>query len=127
MPNGAAGSQFEGYVAGFPPRVRTILKTIRRTIKAAAPEAEETFSYRMPAFRQRRILIYFAAFKSHIGLYPPVRGDAKLLRDVAPYVGPKGNLRFPLDAPVPYELIRRIVKARVTALKTAPALKKRRT
>ena len=114
-------SQFDRYVARFPPQVRTILRKIRRTIKAAAPEAEELFSYRMPAFRQQRILAYFAAFKNHVGLYPPVRGDAKLLRDVSPYAGPKGNLRFPLGAPIPYDLVRRIVKSRLAALKVKRA------
>jgi uncharacterized protein YdhG (YjbR/CyaY superfamily) len=93
--------------------VRRILKKIRATIRKAAPDAEETISYRMPAFKQKKkVLIYFAAFKNHIGIYPPVKGDAKLMKAVAPYAGPKGNLKFPLDEPVPYELIERIVRSR---------------
>ena len=67
----------------------------------------------MPTFALRGILIHFAAFKNHIGLYPPVRGDEQLLADVAPYRGEKGNLKFPLDEPIPYALISRIVKLRV--------------
>ena len=93
--------------------MRRILKKIRATIRKAAPDAEETISYRMPAFKQKKkVLIYFAAFKNHIGIYPPVKGDAKLMKAVAPYAGPKGNLKFPLDEPVPYELIERIVRSR---------------
>ncbi|WP_165230633.1 iron chaperone [Aquisphaera insulae] len=100
------------YIASFPPDVQEILQKIRVTVSEAAPDAEETISYRMPAFRQKTILVYFAAFKNHIGLYPPVRGDQALLEAVAPYAGEKGNLRFPLDQPIPYDLIGRIVRLR---------------
>jgi uncharacterized protein YdhG (YjbR/CyaY superfamily) len=103
------------YIAGFAPDVQEVLNKIRHTIQAAAPESEETISYRMPAFKQNGILVYFAAFKKHIGLFPPARGDADLMRAVKPYAGPKGNLQFPLDKRIPYALIRRIVKARVLA------------
>lgn len=82
-------------------------------MRQAAPDAEEVISYRMPALRQNGMLVYFAAFKKHIGLFPPVRGEAKLVREASAYAGPKGNLQFPLDEPIPYDLIRRIVKARV--------------
>ena|SRR5947209_20277315 len=101
------------YIAAFPPRVQSILKKIRSTIRKAAPEAEEKISYRMPAFVQDGILVYFAAFKSHIGIYPPVRAHSKLARDLERYRGEKGNLKLPLDEPIPYELISRIVKLRV--------------
>ena len=101
------------YIAGFAPDVQEVLKKIRHTIQAAAPESEETISYRMPAFKQNRIMVYFAAFKKHIGLYPPVRGDADLMRAAKPYARPKGNLQFPLEKRIPYALIKRIVKARV--------------
>jgi uncharacterized protein YdhG (YjbR/CyaY superfamily) len=103
----------DDYIAEFPPRVQAILKKIRRTIRAAAPSAEEVISYRMPAFKQDGMLVYFAAFKNHIGLYPPIRGDAKLAKAIAPYAGEKGNLRFPLDEPIPYDLIEKIAKLRV--------------
>jgi uncharacterized protein YdhG (YjbR/CyaY superfamily) len=102
----------------FTPDVQEILKRIRHTVQAAAPEAEETIRYQIPAFKLNGMLVYFAAFKKHIGLYPPVRGDEKLNHDVAPYTGAKGNLKFPLDAPIPYELIRHIVKSRVLQLTT---------
>jgi uncharacterized protein YdhG (YjbR/CyaY superfamily) len=101
------------YIASFQPDIQAILTKIRSTIRNAAPAAEEVISYRMPAFKLNGILVYFAAFKKHIGLYPPVRGDAKLQKAIAPYAGEKGNLRFPLDQPIPYDLIERIVKLRV--------------
>lgn len=101
------------YIARAPTGVRPILREIRRVIRAAAPAARERISYRMPAFEQNGILVYFAAFKTHIGLFPPVRGDAKLVRAAAPYAGPKGNLKFPLDRPLPYRLIGRIVRLRL--------------
>ena len=108
-----APANIDEYIAASPAAVRPILKKIRRTIATAVPDAEELISYRMPAFRLHRILVYFAAFKNHIGLFPPVSGEAKLEKAVAPYAGPKGNLRFPLDQPVPYALIKRIVLFRV--------------
>ena len=101
------------YIAAADRSVRPILKEIRRVIRGAAPRAEEVISYRMPAFTQNGVLIYFAAFKNHIGLFPPVSGDAKLENAVGPYRGPKGNLKLPLDRPIPYPLIRSIVRHRV--------------
>ena len=73
----------------------------------------ELISYRMPAFKLHGILVYFAAFKNHIGVFPPLKGDAKLQAAASKYAGPKGNLKFPLDAPIPYALVARIVKLRV--------------
>ncbi|PKN55663.1 MAG: hypothetical protein CVU56_20170 [Deltaproteobacteria bacterium HGW-Deltaproteobacteria-14] len=106
----------DAYIGGFPAEVAALLERIRQTIRAAAPEAEERISYRMPAFTQGGVLIYFAAFKRHIGVYPPVRGDAALMADLAPYAGPKGNLRFPLDEPFPLPLLSRVVAARLAEL-----------
>jgi len=94
-------------------RFRAILQKIRLTIRRNAPLAQEIISYRMPAFKLNGILLYFAGFKNHIGMYPPVAGDARLRKALSPYAGPKGNLRFPLDEPIPYGLIERIVKLRV--------------
>ena len=101
------------YIAAFSPEVQAILERIRSTIRAGAPDAQETISYRIPAFTRNGTLVYFAAFKAHIGFYPPVKGDARLEKAIAPYAGEKGNLRFPLDQPIPYRLIERIVKHRV--------------
>ncbi len=103
----------DAYIAAFPADVQRILQRIRLTIHEAAPEAQEVISYKMPAFRLRGILLYFAAFAHHVGLYPPITGDPALQRALAPYAGPKGNLRFPLREPIPYELIARIAKLRV--------------
>jgi uncharacterized protein YdhG (YjbR/CyaY superfamily) len=106
-------ANIDEYIAAAAPAARPLLVKIRRVARAAAPEAEEVISYRVPAFRQRGILIYFAAFKDHIGVFPPVSGDAELERALQPYAGPKGNLKFPMDRPIPYALIRRIVKLRL--------------
>ena len=84
----------DGYIAQFPAVVRAILEKVRATIQHAAPEARETISYQMPAFKQHGMLVYFAAWKHHIGLYPPVSGDKALEKAVARYAGPKGNLQF---------------------------------
>jgi uncharacterized protein YdhG (YjbR/CyaY superfamily) len=121
----AAPASIDEYIAASPSAVRPILKEIRRTIRAAAPGAEEVISYRMPAFRQHGILVYFAAFKSHIGLFPPVSGDARLEQALKPYAGPKGNLRFPLDRPIPYALIARIVRHRVKQDRARAAVRKK--
>ena len=100
------------YIAAFSPQVRSILERIRATIKKAAPEAEEKISYQLPTFTLKGHLVYFGAFKKHIGFYPPVRNE-KLRREISIYEGEKGNLRFPFDKPIPYTLIGKIVKARV--------------
>ena len=99
------------YIATFPSDVQAILRKIRATIAKAIPKAQEKISYRIPAFALDGDVIYFAAFKKHIGVFPPVR-DAKLKKEIARYAGPKGNLQFPLAEPIPYPLIGRIAKAR---------------
>jgi uncharacterized protein YdhG (YjbR/CyaY superfamily) len=85
------------YIDRCAPEAQPILRRVRATIAKAAPGATETISYGIPAFRLRRIVVYFAAFKHHIGLYPPVKGDAALEKAVAPYAGEKGNLRLTTD------------------------------
>ena len=122
----ASPTSMDEYIAASAPQVQPILRKIRRTIRAAAPDAEEVISYRMPAFRLRGILVYFAAFKHHIGLFPPVSGDAKLEKAIAPYAGPKGNLRFSLDQQMPYALIKRIVLLRVKQDRSRVAEARRR-
>ena len=101
------------YISQFSPDVQEILSKIRKTIRNAAPDAEEIISYQMPAFRRHGMLVYFAAWKEHIGLYPPIFGDAAIEKAVSGYAGPKGNLQFPLYKPIPWNLIKRIVKLRV--------------
>ena len=109
----ASPASIDNYIRAAAPEARPILRKIRAIVREAAPDAEEVISYRMPAFRQKGILVYFAAFKNHIGMFPPISGDAKLEAALAPYAGPKGNLRFPLSDPIPYTLIKRIVRLRV--------------
>lgn len=101
------------YIAGFPRDIQEILEKIRMTIRKAAPDAEETIKYDMPTFTLKGNLVHFAAFKKHIGFYPPVTGPEKFKAQLSAYAGPKGNLRFPLDQPLPYDLIREIVMFRV--------------
>ncbi len=94
------------------------LRRSRLVVHRAAPGLEERISYRIPAFTMNgRIVVYLGAFKAHIGLFPPVKGDARLMKSLAEYANEKGNLRFPLDQPMPYALITRIVKARIAQLR----------
>lgn len=101
------------YISQFPADVQAILEEVRATIRTAAPDATEVISYQLPAFKQHGILVYFAAWKQHIGLYPPISGNDALEQAVARYAGPKGNLQFLLKEPIPFKLIERIVKWRV--------------
>jgi uncharacterized protein YdhG (YjbR/CyaY superfamily) len=101
------------YIAGFPPDVQDILQKIRMTIRKAAPQAEETISYKIPTFNLKgHYLIYFAAYKKHIALYPAPIGVPEFEEEIAPYASGKGTLQFPLDKPIPYKLITKIVKYR---------------
>lgn len=102
----------EDYIAAAPAAVQPVLRRIRSTVRKAVPQATERLSYRMPTFFAEGVVLHYAAFRSHIGLYPPVQGDADLEAAVAPYAGAKGNLRFPLDQPMPYALIARIARHR---------------
>ena len=122
----AKRKSIDEYVAGFSPEIQAILQRIRATIHKVAPEAQETISYQIPAFTLNGTLVYFAAFKNHIGFYPPISGDARLEKAISPYAGEKGNLRFPLDQPMPYRLIERIVKLRVKQNSAKPAAKAKR-
>jgi uncharacterized protein YdhG (YjbR/CyaY superfamily) len=121
-------TNIDGYISQFPADVLAILQKVRETIRHAAPDAKEKISYQMPAFKQHGILVYFAGWKKHIGLYPPITGDKAVEKAVARYAGPKGNLQFPLDEPIPYDLIERIVKLRVKqdSAKAAAKRKKRK-
>jgi uncharacterized protein YdhG (YjbR/CyaY superfamily) len=91
--------------------VRETLREIREIIRANAPAAEECISYKIPAFKHRRPFIYFAAFKKHIGVYPPVTNDESLILKLSKYRNEKGNLSFSLKEPIPYELIGQVAKA----------------
>jgi uncharacterized protein YdhG (YjbR/CyaY superfamily) len=98
------------YIKTFPAATQIILKNLRETIHRAAPEVVETISYQMPAFKLNgKILVYFAAFKSHIGFYPLPSGIESFETALAPYKSGKGTVRFPLDKPVPYDLVEKMV------------------
>jgi uncharacterized protein YdhG (YjbR/CyaY superfamily) len=109
----AAPKTIDEYIAGFPPDVQAILQKIRLTIRKAAPGAEETIKYQMPTFMLKGNLVYFAAFKEHIGFYPIPTGIEKFRKELAVYKQGRGSVQFPLDQPMPYGLISRIVKFRV--------------
>jgi uncharacterized protein YdhG (YjbR/CyaY superfamily) len=116
--------EVDHYIAGFPPRERVLLEKVRRTIRKSAPGSTELISYRIPAFKQHGMLVYFAGFKQHIGLYPPVRGNAALERAVKRYAGPKGNLKFSYADPLPLALIARIVRHKVKEDRARAAARK---
>ncbi len=101
------------YIADFPPDVQKILQKIRLTVRKAAPQAEETIKYRMPTFTLNGNLVHFAAFKKHIGFYPTPTGTKEFQRELSVYKGAKGSVQFPLDQPIPFGLISKIVKFRV--------------
>jgi uncharacterized protein YdhG (YjbR/CyaY superfamily) len=126
MPKPPKPKDIDSYISQFPADVQAVLQKVRATISQAAPEAKEVISYQMPAFKQHGILVYFAGWKKHIGLYPPISGDKSLEKAIARYAGPKGNLQFPLDEPIPYDLIERIVKLRVKQDAEKAAAKRRK-
>jgi uncharacterized protein YdhG (YjbR/CyaY superfamily) len=121
--NQTAPKNIDEYIAGFPPNVQEILEKIRMTIRKAAPDAEETIKYQMPTFTLKGNLVHFAAFKKHIGFYPVPTGIEKFKKELAAYEQGKGSVQFPLDQPIPYGLISRIVKFRVKENLARPAAK----
>lgn len=111
----------EAYVAGFPAEVREILQALRDTVLREAPGATESISYHIPTFRWRdEPLIYVAGWKKHVALYPAPEGDSGLAARVAPYVVSKGTVKFPLNKPVPYDLVADIVRHRVSQVAGEP-------
>jgi uncharacterized protein YdhG (YjbR/CyaY superfamily) len=107
-----AAGDVDSYIAGFPPQVRSRLEKVRATIRKAAPRAEEGISYRIAGYKLEGVLIYFAGFARHIGMYPAPRASAEFRDELAAYEGGKGTVQFPHDKPLPLALIRRIVKFR---------------
>jgi uncharacterized protein YdhG (YjbR/CyaY superfamily) len=101
------------YIAEFPKETQLILEEFRATIQNAAPEAEEIISYQMPAFKYHGILVYFAAYKNHIGFYPTGSAIAAFQKEIAEYKSAKGSVQFPINKPMPFDLITKIVKFRV--------------
>lgn len=109
----AIAPDVDAYIAGFPKPTQTLLKKIRAVIRKAAPEAEEGIGYQMPAYKFHGPLVYFAGYDHHIGLYPGAAGIANFKKEVASYKTAKGSVQFPLDKPLPVDLVARIVAFRV--------------
>ena len=107
-------TDIEAYISGFPEAIQKLLQEIRATIKKAAPEAEEVISYGMPAFRQNGMLVWYAAFKNHIGFYPIPSGIEAFKEELSAFKGTKGSVHFPFDKPLPVDLISRIVSFRLS-------------
>lgn len=101
------------YIAGFPKDVQKSLQQMRKTIRKAAPGAEETINYAIPTFKLNGNLVHFAAFKNHIGFYPAPSGIEAFRDELSPYAGAKGSVQLPLNEPLPLPLIARIVEYRV--------------
>ena len=122
-----AAKTIDEYIAGFPKEVQKTLKRIRVTIRKAAPDAEETISYQMPAFKFHGMLTFFAGYAKHVSIYPAPRGAAEFKKELAAYKGGKGTAQFRLDEPIPYDLIARIVRFRAAEnLEAAKAKQKKR-
>jgi uncharacterized protein YdhG (YjbR/CyaY superfamily) len=101
------------YISQFPKNIRYILEDLRRLIKESAPEAEETINYGIPTFKLNGNLVHFAAFKNHIGFYPTPSAVVAFKRELVPFKQAKGSVQFPLDKPIPFDLVKKIVKFRV--------------
>ena len=101
------------YIATFPPKTKKFLKDMRTTIKQVAPQAEEAISYNMPAFKLDGMLVWYAGYKEHIGLYPKTKVIQVFKKELTDYKLSKGTIQFPLDQPLPLDLISRIVKYRI--------------
>ena len=114
------------YVASLPPQSRAVFAKVRGLVKKTVPGCRETISYGIPAFSLERVFMYCAVFKSHVGIYPPVRGNAALVQKLKPYANAKGNLRFPLSTPLPFPLITRVAKALAKSYSSRPKTKPRR-
>lgn len=113
MEKGKKFMTVEEYISSNPKPVRTLLEELRSIIKIAAPKAEEVISYNMPAFKQNRILVYYAAFKNHIGFYPTASPIQVFKDELLNYKTSKGAIQFPMDKPIPASLVKKIVKFRI--------------
>lgn len=116
-------NDIDEYIAGFPPEVQHLLEQLRATIRSAAPDAVEVISYGMPGFKWNGMLVWFAAYRNHIGFYPKKSGITAFQEQLSAYKGAKGSVQFPLDRPLPLELIEQIIHFRL--LENAQRLKKR--
>ncbi len=108
------GNEVDSYVKTFPQKIQKVLKKVRATVKAVAPGAEEVISYQMPTYKLNgRPLVYFAAWKKHVGFYATPSGNQAFKKELSKYQGAKGSVKFPIDKSMPYDLIKKIVKYRL--------------
>lgn len=119
-------NSIDDYISNFPNNIQSILEKIRAVIKKNAPGAIEVISYQMPAFKLEGNLVYFAAHKAHIGFYPTSSGIEMFKKELAGYTTSKGAVQFPLDKPVPYELLEKIVQFRVKENLERAAVKRKK-
>lgn len=106
-----AFSSHEDYFWSVAPDVQPLLAAIQARVEILLPDVSRCISYNMPAFKSKRVFFYFAAFKKHIGIYPPITQDSALIKELSPYRGEKGNLSFSLNQPLPIDLIGRVAVA----------------
>ena len=114
----------DDYISNADPHTKKALKDIRKTIKAAAPKADEVISYQMPGYKYHGVLVYFAAYKNHIGFYPGAGGVLEFYKKLSSFKSAKGSIQFPNDRPIPYDVISKIVKFRVKQNEEKLSLKK---
>jgi uncharacterized protein YdhG (YjbR/CyaY superfamily) len=123
MPSDARNGEYktiDEYVKRFPEDVQGILEKVRQTIRQAAPDAVEAISYGMPTFKLNgKNMVHFAGWKSHIGFYPTPSGTETFQKELAPYKAAKGSVQFPLDQPIPYDLIKKITQFRMREIQAA--------
>jgi uncharacterized protein YdhG (YjbR/CyaY superfamily) len=112
------------YIRSFPPDVQEILEKLRKLIHEVVPEAKEAMAYGIPTFTLNENLVHFAAFEHHIGFYPTPSGIASFKKELSLYKHAKGSVQFPLDQPIPYDLVRRIVEYRVKEVREGVKKKK---
>ena len=121
----AKPTNIDEYIVSFPKEIQAILEEVRATVKQAAPDAEEAISYGIPTFRLRKTnMVHFAAFKNHIGFYPTPTGSEAFKKELSGYKTGKGSVQFPLDKPMPLDLITRIVEFRIEQILEKTAKKK---
>jgi uncharacterized protein YdhG (YjbR/CyaY superfamily) len=111
--NASKSKDIDEYISAYPEDVQEILQKLRSEIKKSAPNSKETISYGMPAFKKGKVLVYFAAFKNHIGFYPTSSPIVAFEKELVRFKHSKGSIQFPLDKPIPYALVKKIVKIRV--------------
>ena len=119
-----AAATVDEYIKRCPPKVQPLLQKLRRTIKTTAPKAEEVISYAIPGYKYHGMLIFFAAFKNHISVYPAPRGNDTFKKELSAYKGGKGTIQFPLEDPIPLDLVVKIIKFRMKENEEKAAAKK---